>query len=115
MRETYYLCCDKRAYNFALKNYADIRTQVAFCEIQKDKDAAGWLIFENIDKRFYDFGHCRTGYLKMELRKFLTIYPEKFEGYYIPYRAKKSHLTGKPLEEYIEGFINDNNDILLLN
>ncbi|MBQ8870388.1 MAG: hypothetical protein IJ019_03330 [Alphaproteobacteria bacterium] len=115
MKETYYLCCDKRAYKFALKNYADTFTQVAFCEIQKDTDAAGWLIFENINKKFYVFGHCHNGYLKMELKKFLTIYPEKFEGYYIPYRAQKSRLTGKPLEEYIEGYIINDKDILRTN
>ncbi len=114
MRETYYLCCDKRAYKFALKNYANTFTTVAFCEIQKDADAAGWLIFENIIKKFYVFGCCRTGYLKMELKKFLTLYPEKFEGFYISFGAKKLPRTGKPIEEYIEGYI-INGEIVTIN
>ena len=105
MRETYYLCVDKRAYKFALKNYANTFTTVAFCEIQKDADAAGWLIFENIIKKFYVFGCCRTGYLKMELKKFLTVFPERFIGFHIPYGTKKSKKTGKPIEEYIDSVI----------
>ena len=105
MRETYYLCSDKRAYNFALKNYANLFTQVAFCKIHNNEEAASWLIFENINKKFYIFGSCRTGYLKMELKKFLTVFPERFIGFHIPYGTKKSKKTGKPVEEYIDSVI----------
>lgn len=105
MRGTYYLCSAKKAYKFALKNYANIFTQIAFCNILEDPEAASWLMFEKLNKKFYVFGCCRTGYIKMGLKNFLTKYPEKFDGYYIPYRAKKSPATGKPVEEHIRGKI----------
>ena len=91
MKKHFYLCGDKKAYNFALKNYVDEDTEIAFCKMNDDTDAACRLMFENIDKEFYIFGHCRSGYFKVELKTYMSLEPNTIEGL-LSHIRQKNHL-----------------------
>lgn len=105
MTQKFYLCADKKAFKYALKKYADEQTEVVFCDLRRDLDRACRLIFENIEKEFYVFGCCRTGYLKNDLKTFLSLAPRVYEGFYIPYAAELCGTQDKPEGVYITGKI----------
>jgi len=105
MKKHFYLCGDKKAYKFALENYADKNTEITFCKMTDEIDRALQFIFKNLRKDLYIFGHCRTGYFKVKLKTYLTLDDNTFDGFYIPYNAKKSRNKGKPQEQYIKGIV----------
>ena len=97
MTNTYYLCTDIEAYNYACKFYKDADTEIMRYISDEEIFSSFDIIFNNLDKTFYFFGSCGKGYLKAEMDKMENI-DEDFEVFAIPRPEDIVKETKKPRE-----------------
>jgi hypothetical protein len=98
MIETYYVCTDNKAYEYALRYYKDDKTEILRCITEAEKEVFFEIGFNNQDKIFYFFGTCNSGYLKADMSAIENRTDDSCELIAIPHPERISTVTHKPQE-----------------
>lgn len=98
MINTYYICTDEKAYEYALRYYKDKETEILRCTNKVEQEKFTKIGFKNQDKVFYFFGKCNKGYLKADMAAIANRTEDFCELIAIPHPEKISKVTHKPLE-----------------
>jgi len=98
MIEVYYICTDKKAYDYALRYYKDKHTAILRCVTEEEQEEVIKISYIHQDKVFYFFGSCCSGFLKAKVSEVEKATDDYCEMFAIPHPEKISTVNHKPKE-----------------